>query len=472
MLNKNCKASNRALMTLSECNQALVRAADEGQLLRDACRIIVDFGGYRFAWIGFAEFDDTQRVRPVAHAGYEQGYLERLTITWSDTEQGWGPTGSAIRTGQPVIAHDINTQPHYDLWKEEALKRGFVSSIALPLKENGRVFAALNIYSDELGAFNQEEVKLLTELADDISYGISSLRTKQKLEASDERLRMALMASQQGLYDLNVVTGEAVVSPEYALMLGYEPSELEETNEKWIDRLHPEDRDRVAALYRSYIAGDVKDYQVEFRQRTKSGDWKWILSLGKIMERNPDGSPLRMVGTHLDITARKLAEKELQQKTGLISSVFQASPLAMIALDREGIVTLWNQAAERMFGWTEKEALGCLNPIVPEEKQDEFRGLQEILFRGESFSGMELTRRKKDGIAIEISLSTAPLTDLDGKIVGNLAVISDITGRKRSEEAQRRLATAIEQSIESIMMTDKTGKITVRQSCIRADLRL
>lgn len=707
------RRANRALMTLSECNQALVRAADEGQLLNDACRIIVDFSGYRFAWIGLVEFDETQRVRPVAHAGYEQGYLGSLDVAWADREEGWGPTGSAIRTGQPIIAHDIATQPHYDLWREEALKRGFVSSIALPLKENGRVFAALTIYSAEFEAFHQEELRLLMELAEDISFGISSLRTKQKLEASElkyrelvehansiilkwspdgritfvnefaerffgydkeellgrpavgtivpetettgrdlsnlvedivnnpgryvnnenenirrngervwvawtnkpvlgedgrieeflsigndvteqrrlekellkekdlndamidglpgafyvfdsdgkflrwnknfekiagrsaeeisgmqpldfvsdehkisvartiekvlaaartvsieadflskdgiktpflfsgkmirldetpciigmgidisarrqmeqalrqseERLRLALIASQQGFYDLNVVTGEAVVSPEYAAILGYEPSEFQETNEQWIERLHPDDRDRVAAFYRSYIAGEVENYQVEFRQRTKSGDWKWILSLGKVVARNPDGSPLRMVGTHLDITPRKLAEKDLQEKTELIRSVFQASPLAMIALDREGIVTLWNPAAERMFGWTEKEALGSLNPIVPEQKLDEFRRLQEILFRGESFSGLELTRRKKDGMAIEISLSTAPLTGLDGKIVGNLAVIADITSRKRSEAAQRRLATAIEQSIESIMMTDRAGKI-------------
>jgi PAS domain S-box-containing protein len=451
---------NRVLMTLSECNQALVHASDESDLLHAVCRIIVDFGGYRFAWVGLAEFDETQKVRPVAHAGREEGYLERLDVAWANKEQGWGPTGSAIRTGQPVVANDITTQPHYDLWREEALKRGFLSSIALPLKENGRVLAALNIYSDEVEAFDQEEVKLLTELADDISYGISSLRTKQKLEASEERLRLALMASQQGFYDLNVVTGNAVVSPEYAQMLGYEPSEFQETNQKWIDRLHPEDRDRIADFYRSYIAGDVKDYQVEFRQRTKYGEWKWILSFGKIVATNPDGSPLRMVGTHLDITARKLAEKELQQKTELISSVFQASPLAIIALDREGVVTMWNPAAEMMFGWTENEALGRLNPVVPEDKRLEFSGLRERVLRGESFSGVELTRRKKDGTMIVISLSTAPLKGPDGDILGILSVSADITAHKRSEEAQRRLATAIEQSIESIMMTDKDGKIT------------
>ncbi len=145
-------------------------------------------------------------------------------MAWADTEEGWGPTGSAIRTGQPVIQHNIATGQNYDLWREEALKRGFASSIALPLKENGKVFGAFNIYSAEIDAFSQEEVKLLGELAEDLSFGISSLRTKQALEAGEERLRMALTASQQGFFDLNVVTGDTVVSPEYALMLGYEPS--------------------------------------------------------------------------------------------------------------------------------------------------------------------------------------------------------------------------------------------------------
>ncbi|MBK8726538.1 MAG: PAS domain S-box protein [Holophagaceae bacterium] len=136
------------------------------------------------------------------------------------------------------------------------------------------------------------------------------------LRESEARLRLALTAAEQGLYDLNVQTGEAAVSPEYATMLGFDPATFRETNAAWIERLHPEDREPVAAAYRDYVAGLTKEYRIEFRQRTASGDWKWILSLGRVVERGPDGAPLRMLGTHTDITERKRIEVDLRRQTG------------------------------------------------------------------------------------------------------------------------------------------------------------
>jgi PAS domain S-box-containing protein len=128
------------------------------------------------------------------------------------------------------------------------------------------------------------------------------------LRESEERLRLALESAAQGLWDLNIQTDEAIVSPEYATMLGYDPEGFRETNSAWRERLHPDDRDDATAAYLDYVAGRRSTYSTEFRQRTKSGEWKWILSIGKIMSRTPDGQPLRMLGTHTDITARKLAE--------------------------------------------------------------------------------------------------------------------------------------------------------------------
>lgn len=130
---------------------------------------------------------------------------------------------------------------------------------------------------------------------------------------SEERLRLALRAANQGLYDLNVQTGEAIVSPEYAQMLGYKPDEFQETNARWRDRLHPDDVAAVYQVYEDYIAGRLDEYRVEFRQQTRSGEWKWILSVGKIVCWTSDDRPLRMLGTHTDITDRKQAEVEREQ---------------------------------------------------------------------------------------------------------------------------------------------------------------
>ncbi len=132
------------------------------------------------------------------------------------------------------------------------------------------------------------------------------------LQGSEERLRLALSASEQGMYDLDVKTGDAMVNAEYASMLGYDPAQFRETNGAWVERLHPDDRERVAGVYRDYVAGKLTDYRVEFRQRTQGGTYKWILSVGKLVERDADGQPLRMLGTHLDISERKEAELALR----------------------------------------------------------------------------------------------------------------------------------------------------------------
>ena len=120
----------------------------------------------------------------------------------------------------------------------------------------------------------------------------------------------ALLAAEQGLYDVNLQTRTAVVSPEYARMLGYDPDDFQETDAAWRDRLHPDDRVRAIHAFQKFVEGENDDYRLEFRQRTKSGDWKWILSVGKIMKRDQDGNPLRILGTHTDITEHKNIEAE------------------------------------------------------------------------------------------------------------------------------------------------------------------
>lgn len=167
--------SNRTLRMLSICNEALVRAEDESTLLDAICRHIVELGGYRLAWVGFVLHDAAQSVLPAAQYGVK-GYVEQLQITWADRERGRGPTGTAIREGRPVVMHDTRLAPGYQPWQAAASKQGFFSSIALPLANRQKVFGALNIYSAEHDVFDADEVKLLVELADDLAYGITSLR--------------------------------------------------------------------------------------------------------------------------------------------------------------------------------------------------------------------------------------------------------------------------------------------------------
>ncbi len=185
---QNQRRLNRSLKLLSDCNMTLVHAVEESKLLSEICRLVVEQGGYRMAWVGFAEHDAGKSVQPVAQHGDSQNYLGRAKITWADTEQGRGPTGTAIRTGQTDINQDYQTDPRMAIWREAALARGYRSSIALPLIIHTRVLGALTIYASEPAAFNPEEVKLLEELANDLAFGIGTLRTRVEHEAAEKQL--------------------------------------------------------------------------------------------------------------------------------------------------------------------------------------------------------------------------------------------------------------------------------------------
>jgi PAS domain S-box-containing protein len=180
---------SRARAMMARCNRVLVHATEEAQLLREMCRIVVEAGDYRMAWIGFAENDANKSVAPVAQAGIEEGYLATMRMTWSDSERGRGPTGTAIRTGKPAVARHIPTHPDFAPWREEALKRGYASNLALPLSNGSGAIGVLGIYASEADAFDTEEVALLEELADDIGYGIGSLRARIARPQAEAALR-------------------------------------------------------------------------------------------------------------------------------------------------------------------------------------------------------------------------------------------------------------------------------------------
>ncbi len=155
---------------------------------------------------------------------------------------------------------------------------------------------------------DQGRVVSIEGVAHDIT---EKLITEQALQENEERLRLALKAGSLGIYDLDIETGAAIVSPEYVLMLGYDPAEFCESIDGLSSRLHPDDKERSSEIFKAYLAGEIAEYRIEFRQQKKNGDWIWVLSVGEIVERDKDGKPLRMLGTHTEITKLKQAEEEL-----------------------------------------------------------------------------------------------------------------------------------------------------------------
>lgn len=179
---------NRAMSTLSRCNEALLHATDEAQLLDEICEIVVSVGGYRLAWVGYINAGD-RVVRVKAKAGVEDGYLERARITWEDAPRGCGPAGVAIKTGEPCVLRDILHSPTLSPWHDDAERHGYASTISLPLKSAAWNIGALTIYSQEPDAFDEKEVELLKRLAANLTYGIKALRSEADRKQADTELR-------------------------------------------------------------------------------------------------------------------------------------------------------------------------------------------------------------------------------------------------------------------------------------------
>ncbi|MHA2136076.1 MAG: GAF domain-containing sensor histidine kinase [Candidatus Thorarchaeota archaeon] len=198
MLNGTFLGVYRALVALAECNEVLVHITDTSRLFEEVCMIIVEIAQYRLAWIGVAESDKRRTVRPVASYGYEDHYLEVVDISWADTETGQGPTGTAIRTQRPSVCQNIVSDPSFEPWREQALERGYASSVAIPIFVEGRVYGALNVYAPEADAFDEDELSLLVKLAANLSYGLQVIQTRRgELDAKEE---LEMMTQRAVLY--------------------------------------------------------------------------------------------------------------------------------------------------------------------------------------------------------------------------------------------------------------------------------
>ncbi|MBG6075567.1 PAS domain S-box protein [Polaromonas sp. CG_9.11] len=198
-------ATHRALEMLSRSGIAINRIHDEAALLAEVCRVAVEVGGYRMAWVGFANDDEEKTIQPVAHAGAEQGYLETIRLYWRDDRpEGKGPAGRAIRTGLPQKTEDVSRLDSGFHWRAAAVQRGYCSTLALPLCSKEHSFGVLCLYAGELQRFTSEEVQLLQELADNLAFGIVSLRTRLEQQRSEaaERKTAARLHEQASLIDL------------------------------------------------------------------------------------------------------------------------------------------------------------------------------------------------------------------------------------------------------------------------------
>ncbi|MBF0320016.1 MAG: PAS domain S-box protein [Nitrospirae bacterium] len=302
----------RALDALLQCNKVIRENHDEPLLLKDVCRVIVQDVGYRLAWIGYKEDDHEKRVLPVSSYGFSDGYIERAGIVWAETERGLGPTGASIRSEKPVICQNMTTDEKFKPWRDEAIKRGYASSIALPLAINGVVIGALNIYALNPDAFNDDEVELLQELTESLSFGISHIRQNNankeithKLNESEEKYKSIFNEANMVILIINPDTLELMdVNNKACHFYGYSKDEFLKKRLPEIQTL-PEEKLHVIA---SEVMGKNRSYLVT-SHRTSSGEVRDVeIHTGPITIQGKD----YICSTINDITERKRMEEEIK----------------------------------------------------------------------------------------------------------------------------------------------------------------
>ncbi len=314
---------NRALRVLSECNQILVRAEDENCLMNDICQALVDFGDYRLAWVGYAiETEDGDRVvEPTAWATEEaslEDYVDGLYIRWDESKHGQGPTGRAIRSGAHQIVRNMQTNGTYGPWREAAKSKGFASSIALPLIIQEETIGALNLYAEDVNAFDPEEVRLLGELASDLSYGIQALRTHE----DRRRVQSELLAMHETINHSPVIAFRWKPTPPWGILyvsknvrqFGYTPEDFYSGRITYADFIHPADRERIMADVEHHIQQKEHQFTQEYRIQTQEGETRWVDDRTWV-HRDAHGEMLGFHGIILDITERHEMAHQLQLYT-------------------------------------------------------------------------------------------------------------------------------------------------------------
>ncbi|MBU4356501.1 MAG: PAS domain S-box protein, partial [Proteobacteria bacterium] len=386
-----------------------------------------------------------------------------------------------VMAGRPVYAR---LQDLPGLMDEEGLKEGLRSVAIIPVIHQDRVIASINVASHHYEEVPATARAALETLAAQVGSAIARVQAEEALRRAKDDLEIRVAARTAQLrqanesleaelqvrrdvekalryseakyrtlveqipaitYTISLAAGVdfLYVSPQVETLLGFSPEAWRADAENWERQIHPDDRERLLAeITHSLETG--APFSTEYRLLAKSGRIVWFRDEARVVY-DSEGRFLFLQGLALDITERKQAEDALKQTTQTLQTLIQASPLAIVALDLDLTIRLWNPGAERMFGWKESEVLGGYLPaVVPENQRIEEEVRLKLEMAGKAQSALELKRLCKDGSMLDVHLWTASLLDANGEVIGNMGILADITARKRAEEELRRQAELLD----------------------------
>lgn len=436
---------NHVYAMLSDINQAIVRIREPQALFKEACRVAVEKGDFPLAWIGLVD-DSTKQFRVVASAGKSGGYLEKINISLEGAPLGYCPIDNALREGEQVICNVIEQNEDLAPCQKIAIGLGFRSSASFPLRISGRIRGTFNFYAGEADFFDEEERKLLDELATDISFATEFAeketerrRVEEAFVRSEERFRLAAESSTDLIYEWDIkerVDWFGKIDE----LLGYAPGEFPRTLGGWADSVHPDDRDQVMAAVKDHLEKN-EPYDVEYRITKKDGTYHYWWARGTAV-RDAEGNPYRWVGAISDITDRKCAEEEIKSLAKFPSE----NPNPVLRVGRDGTLLYANEASYMLLHDWQLE-IDRPAPLVLREAVSE-----------------TLTQQAGKTIDMEhgqwiISFFVTPIVNAGyANFYGR-----DVTDRRRAEEALREseetARALVNATTDSIFLIDTHGTV-------------
>jgi two-component system, cell cycle sensor histidine kinase and response regulator CckA len=261
-------------------------------------------------------------------------------------------------------------------------------------------------------------------------------KTEATLRESEERFRLAMEATNDGVWDWDLANAQVFRSEAFFPMVGYKPEDFSGRVGDWQHLVHPDDLQTVQQELGECLAGKREAHEVEFRVRTKSGDTVWILSRGKVVVRDENGKPVRMTGTHTDITERKKAEEQIQKQASLMESLLEAIPAPVFYKDTDHVYRGCNDAFAELFGLPKENIVGkSVFAVAPKELAEIYKNHDKALFQNPGTQVYESSVNAINGSMRNVMFHKATFTDASGEVAGLIGVILDITERKRAEEA-------------------------------------
>jgi len=274
---------------------------------------------------------------------------------------------------------------------------------------------------------------------------------EEKLRESETRWRFAIEGAGDGVWDWDVPTSSVYFSPRWKQMLGYADDEIGNDLSEWSSRVHPDDLPGAMADLKKHLDGHTPSYVNEHRVRCKDGSYKWILDRGLVMSRDAAGRPQRVVGTHNDITERKLAESAIKDSETRFRALFDNATESIITMDEAGMVLSVNRSAETVFGYTAQELIGTrLEAILPTPHREQHQGyLRRYLDTGEKRIigiGRVVEALRKDGSRITLHLSISVASTGQQRIF--MGMLRDLTAELQAAEAKKQLEAQLFQAMK------------------------